>query len=230
MKNNLAPKACIFDLDGTLLETLSQISYYLNETLKKYGIDEIEIEKVKEFVGSGAKNLISRALGYRGKSEDEEPALYSEFYKDYLELYNADIEFMVKPYEGITESLNIIKSKGIKLAVLSNKPHSSVNPMIDKFFPDLFDIAEGAMDGVPLKPDPTPLLSVCERLGVNPTETLYFGDSDVDMITGKAYGAGITVGVSWGFRSSEVLQENGADLLLDDPIQVAELVNKLTVS
>ena len=228
MKNDITVKACIFDLDGTLLETLSQISYYLNETLKKYGIDEIEIEKVKEFVGSGAKNLISRALGYRGKSEDEEPALYSEFYKDYLELYNGDIEFMVKPYDRITESLEIIKSKGIKLAVLSNKPHSSVEPMIDKFFPDLFDIAEGAMDGVPLKPDPTPLLSVCERLGALPCETLYFGDSDIDMITGNAYGAGKTVGVSWGFRTAEVLRKNGADLILDDPSEVGELVNKLT--
>ena len=228
MKNGITVKACIFDLDGTLLETLSQISYYLNEMLKRYGIEEIKIEKIKEFVGAGAKNLLTRALNYRGKSEERDPELYSEFYKDYLELYNSDVEFMVKPYDGICESLELIKSKGISLAVLSNKPHSSVEPMISKFFPGLFDIADGAMDGVPLKPDPTPLLSVCERLGVLPSETLYFGDSDIDMITGKAYGAGKTVGVSWGFRSAAVLKENGADIILDNPREVWELVKSLT--
>lgn len=215
-------KCAVFDLDGTLTDTLDTIAYYCNKALKRLGLEPIETEKYKYFVGEGAAKLIHRILNYRGLSltaEEEE-----KITKEYVEDYNRDPKFLTKVYDGVEELLYFLKEKGILLAVLSNKPESSVKPLVSDFFEDgVFSIVCGQKDSVPKKPDPTALFSILKELGCEAKECIYVGDTSTDMKTGKAAGA-YTVGVLWGFRDIEELQSSGADLIAENPMQIAERI------
>ena len=175
---------------------------------------------IRYFVGNGASLLIERTLKARNCYTEE---FHKEFLDKYLKNYNSDAMYLTEPYEGILETLAQLKLKGIKLAILSNKPDSSVQLATSSLFgKKLFDVAMGQKNGFPIKPDPTMGKAIIEKLGIAPDECVYIGDTDVDMQTGKNLGA-FTVGVTWGFRDIKELKDNGADKIINDPFELLEL-------
>ena len=196
-------RACIFDLDGTLTDTLESLAYSVNETMKEMGMPQITTEQCREFVGNGAKVLIEKTLKASG---DEKLTRFDEAYETYLRIFDKCCTYRVKPYPGIPEMLKEMKAQGLKLGVLSNKPDRQAVHVVEEIFgKNIFDHIQGQKDGVPRKPDPTAVLSIAAEFGSDPSETLYIGDSEVDGATGKAAGMD-TVLVTWGFRSRYVLE------------------------
>jgi phosphoglycolate phosphatase len=213
-------KACIFDLDGTVLDTIASITHFVNVAMDKYSIRRISIEECKIFVGCGARVLIEKTLASRGV----DPSLVPEVLDYYNSEYNKDISYLVSPFSGIPELLASLRARGILVGVVSNKPDFITRPLVRKMLPGLVDIAFGGRDGIPLKPDPKAPLEVLSEFGVSPSECAFIGDTGVDMQTGKNLGAALTVGVSWGFRSRSELSENGADAIVDHPSEIFPLV------
>ncbi|MFA7636180.1 MAG: HAD family hydrolase [Monoglobales bacterium] len=214
-------KGIIFDLDGTLLDTIDTIAYYGNLALSKHGFEAIGTAKYKYFAGNGAKHLVKRMLREVDSADEE---VFLNVFKDYTNAYNADTLYKTTVYDGIRELISEVKSKGMKLAVLSNKPHEATVDVVDKFFEKgTFDVCHGGREGVPLKPDPAPAIMVARQLGLKNEECIYVGDTDVDMKTGK--GAGFyTVGVLWGFRDRQELEESGADLIINYPLEILDIL------
>ena len=219
-------KGCLFDLDGTLLDTLKSIRYYLNYTLEKYGIRTLSEEETKIFVGKGAKNLVERSMAAAGIDflSGEGAELLSKVHPEYVALYDANPEYLTEPYAYITEAVDELYKSGIKLAVISNKPDTTVKQLVERSFPGKFEIVEGGSDRFPLKPDAAWPLSICERLSLSPSEVAYFGDTSTDMKTAKNFGAALAVGVSWGFRSEEELISNGADVIISSPSEIPSVI------
>ena len=214
-------KAIIFDLDGTLLDTVETIAYYGNKALKKFGFCDIESEKYKYLAGNGAKNLVKGMLETVQEYDEE---IFEKVFEYYSKEYNKDTLYKTEVYDGINELLSNAKKAGMKLAVLSNKPHDATVDVLGKFFDDnTFDFKFGAREGVPLKPDPTAAVMLAEMLGVKEKECLYVGDTDVDMKTGKNAGF-YTIGVLWGFRDRKELEENGADTIASHPSEILKLL------
>lgn len=216
-------KACIFDLDGTLSDTLESISYFANNALKKFGLSPIPTERYKILVGDGAKTLVRRMLQENGLTDE---ALFEKVFEYYSTTYNNDFLYLTKVYDGIYELLELLKADVIKIAVLSNKPHETTEKVINALFREnYFDACYGGREGIPLKPNPYALIGILKELGVTAEECLYIGDTGVDMQTGK--NANITtVGVLWGFREEDELRENGADIIVKSPIEIYEYIKK----
>ena len=215
-------KYAVFDLDGTLLDTITTITYYVNLVLADEGIREISEDECKYFVGNGAKCLIDRVMKSRGITDKDR---ISRVYGAYNLEYNRDTLYLTEPYAGIRELLAVLCDKGIKMAVLSNKPDETTRNIIPAFFPDTFDIVHGGRDDVALKPSPDGVFEICKELCVSADEIMYIGDTNVDMQTGKNAGAGLTVGVSWGFRTRDELLSSGADVIVDTPIEILSYLN-----
>ena len=213
-------KCAVFDLDGTLLNTARTIQYYLNLTLSKYDLPTVSEEDTKRMVGNGARVLITRAMGERANDTE----LYDKVFRDYNEAYDADPYYLTEPYEGVVEMLSALKEQGTILAVLSNKPNTAVCLAVDHFFKTSFSLVRGAVDGVPLKPDPTALFNMLETLGISPSETAYIGDSEPDVLIAKAASVGLPIAVSWGFRSVEQLKSAGALTILDKASVILTIV------
>ena len=212
-------KCAVFDLDGTLVNTIDDLAGACETLLKKYNFGKSwSIEDYTMFVGNGAKKLVKRAFD---NTLDEETlnARYEEFKPlyDSMKLNNAHA------YDGICEQLNILKQKGIKLCVVTNKPNVAARGMVEHIFgKDLFDYIIGCVDGVPVKPDPTTTLRAIKSVGCKPSETIFFGDSEVDMRTAK--NADIeAVGCSWGYRSFETLFAEHPSIIIDDPKYISKL-------
>lgn len=212
-------KYAIFDLDGTLLDTIKTITYYVNLVLKRENIREISEDECKYFVGNGAKLLIKRALESR-KISDE--AVFSRVYEEYNREYNLNTLYLTKPYENIPELIFELKKRNVSLAVLSNKPDYATKDVIEAFFPGDFAVVHGGREGIPLKPEPDGVFEICKELSADISEAIYVGDTNVDMQTGKRAGAKKTIGVSWGFRTREELMEYGADVIVDSPLEILE--------
>ena len=207
-------KAYVFDLDGTVADTIETIAYYVNITLEKYGLKTFPVEDYKYFVGEGAPLLIERVLKAQDKFEE---ALHKEMLDSYLKSYNTKPLYLTSLYDGMEKTLKTLKEKGMKLGVFSNKPQSSVDLVVDAFFEkDFFDVVLGQQEGNPRKPDPTMLLKILDGFGVSPNECVYVGDTATDMQTGKNADC-FTVGVLWGFRDKKELEENKADLIISSP-------------
>lgn len=206
-------KAIIFDLDGTLLDTLQDIADSVNEALKRLRFPEHGLEAIKNFIGEGRDVLAARAL----PNDNRDTAAVTRL----IELMN--IEYSERwanktvPYNGITNLLDELTVRNIKMAVLSNKAHDSTELMVSKMLSQWhFEAVVGASPSVAKKPDPTAALQIAQQLGIQPTEFLYLGDSDIDMRT--AIGAGMyPVGALWGFRSAEELLSSGAKALIEHP-------------
>lgn len=213
-------KYAIFDLDGTLCDTLEAIRYYVNITIDEYGARPISREECRTFVGSGAKKLIERVMSSRGMSTE----LFDEIFEKYKSAYDANPYHLTKPYEGITEMLEALSSAGIGLAVLSNKQDGATQGAVKHFFGERFSAVFGGRDGVPLKPDKAAFDMVLDELSASADEVAYVGDSDVDVLTIKAADPALGIAVSWGFRTREELISSGADLILDTPKEVAEKI------
>ena len=215
-------KLCIFDLDGTVLDTVHTIAYYGNYALSKHGIEPIEDKEYNYFAGNGAVNLIKRALRFRDALTDE---TFEKVFADYNTAYNANTSYLTAPFEGIKETLDAIKAQGIKMAILSNKPHFATCGVINSLFGEgYFDCVYGQRENVPIKPDPTAVYGIMNEMNVNPEDCLYIGDTGTDMKTGKNANL-CTVGVTWGFRGKDELIQGGADIIIDEPRQLLDCID-----
>jgi phosphoglycolate phosphatase len=207
----------IFDLDGTLIDSLEDIADATNHTLATFGMPEHPVDAYRRFVGNGVQVLLERAL-----PEDQigpPPDLFLETFK---RLYRHHLNVKTRPYAGIDEMLHRLASHNLKLAILSNKPDEFTKLCATRFFPNIaFSSVCGQRDGYPRKPDPRPALQIAAVAGALPENCGFVGDSSVDMATGKAAGMRC-IGVSWGFRTADELVAAGADLVIDHPSELLE--------
>jgi len=212
-------KAVIFDLDGTLSDSINSIKYCGDRALAPFGIGPFETKQYCYFVGDGAANLVKRALIAGG---DEELVHFEEAFALYKEIFRDNCMYQVKPYDGIRELLAKLKEAGVKIAVLSNKPHLETIRVIETLFgKEYFDVIQGQKEGVAIKPSPEGAFQVLEQLNLTAEEILYLGDTATDMKTGKGAGA-FTVGALWGFRERRELEESHADAIIGHPLELLE--------
>jgi len=213
-------KAILFDLDGTLLNTLEDLGDAANRVLAARGFPTHKLDEYRYFIGDGTAMLITRALPEGQQNDDTIRACL----KALLEDYGRNWKVKTRPYDGVTEMLDGLTARRIKMAVLSNKSHDFTKRCVADLLPNwTFDVVLGQRDTVPLKPDPAGALEVAERLNIPPANFLYLGDSAVDMKTAITAGM-FPVGVLWGFRLAEELQENGAQALIERPSEVLNLL------
>ena len=214
-------KACIFDLDGTLTNTLESMTYSVNLTLKEMGLSGITKDQCRMFVGNGARVLIEKSLKVSG---DPQALRIEEGMEVYGRIFDQNCTYHVTPYEGIPKMLEALKEKGIHLAVLSNKPDRQTVKVVKEIFgDDIFDYVQGQKDGIRRKPEPDGVWYLMEQMRVSKEECLYIGDSEVDAATGKNAGLE-TVGVLWGFRDRTTLETAGADHLIARPEELLQFV------
>lgn len=217
-------KACIFDLDGTLADTVESIAYGVNHTLEYFGYAPRPVEEYNFYAGDGMDMTLKRALAAAG---DKEGIHMKEGTPITRKFFGENPLYRVKPFTGIKEMLKALKERGIKMAVFSNKPHDAAVDVVATIFGnDIFDWVQGQSSEVPKKPDPTGANTIARRFGFQKEEFMYFGDTNTDMQTGLAAGM-YTVGVTWGFRSREELEENHATAIINHPLQVLELLDEL---
>ena len=214
-------KCAVFDLDGTLLNTIKTINYYLNFALNKNGLAAVSENSCMAFVGDGAKKLIERALSEVGADVEE---YFDSVFRDYNAAYDADPYYLTEIYPGISELLDKLNRRGIKIAVLSNKPDFATRAAVSHFFGDSFSFVAGAREGVRLKPEPDALLSILHYLEVTQSETVYIGDSETDVLTAKNAEVARSIIVTYGFRTRDQLMAAGAEILVDSPEQIPHLI------
>ena len=203
-------KAVLFDLDGTLTDTLADIADAMNRALRLHGLPEWPVEAYRYLVGNGAKVLSERCE----RERQELSAAVRQTYQAYYETHNL---VQTKPYEGVPEMLQALVDRGIRLAVFSNKPDADTKAVVRHFFPEIpFAVVRGQVEGVPVKPDPTGALAVADEMGLAPGDFLYLGDTAVDMECALAAGMH-PVGALWGFRTEEELRQSGAEHLARQP-------------
>ena len=213
-------EAIIFDLDGTLLNTIEDLADSMNQVLAEYNFPIHDTDKYFYFIGNGARTLVERALPEDQRNEND----ISRYLMRYRDIYREKWNVKTKQYAGIEELLSKLKVLNLPMAILSNKPHSDVKKCVDYFFENsAFSIIAGQKDFIPHKPEPDGVHLIIEELKVKPENCLFVGDSSVDMKTAKASGTK-AVGVSWGFRSKEELLENGADFIIDEPLDLLSLL------
>ena len=207
----------IFDLDGTLLNTLEDLGDSVNFALKSFGYPTRTYEEIRIFVGNGVKDLVTKAVP---DDTDEETTLKClQTFKDH---YKTNMQNKTAPYDGIIDLLEELNSKGVKLAIVSNKYDFGVKNLNKYYFKDLIPVAIGEREGVRRKPAPDTVLTAMKELNAQKESTLYVGDSGSDIIT--AQNAGVKgVGVTWGFRDAKSLKESGADFLVDSPAQLLDI-------
>lgn len=212
-------KSIIFDLDGTLLNTIEDLANACNYALTVLGYETHEVEKYKTFVGNGRYKLVERILPEDSRnSKNIEKAL--ELFDDYYEKHMID---MTRPYDGIMSMLDNLIDKGINIAVVSNKPHEFATEVVKKYFGDKFKVVYGHMKNTKEKPDPWAVLEVIREFNVDKDECLYIGDSEVDINTAKNAGVK-SVGVEWGFRGRGELEAEGATYIVENPEQILEIL------
>lgn len=215
-------KACIFDLDGTLTDTLESLVYSVNESLREMGLSSISEEQCRTFVGNGARYLMESALKAAG---DTEASRIEEGMQVYGRIFGENCTYRVVPYDGIVLMLEKMKARGMKLAVLSNKPHKqTVNVVETVFGKDMFAYIQGQSDTMKRKPEPDGVYYILDKLGVAKDECLYVGDSEVDVQTGNNAGLK-NISVTWGFRSRELLENAGAEYVIDRPEELLQFVS-----
>ena len=209
----------IFDLDGTLLDTLTDLADTANEVLARHSFPQHSRNAYKQFVGDGLFVLMQRIVPAGTKEK-----VVQQCCDLFTDLYSKNWRRKSCPYDGIDDMLSALKSRGIVLAVLSNKPHEFTKHFIDEFFPgELFSAVYGQRNGFAKKPDPATALQIAKECSMRPRDMLFVGDSGVDIKTGKAAGMA-TAGVSWGFRSVQELTENNADVIVNSPLELEQYV------
>ena len=214
-------KLCIFDMDGTLVNTIDTIAHFANTALAEFGFDAIPTDEYKIMVGNGSEVLVERMLNYHGKTCADVPKLHPW----YVKAYDDDFMYLTAPYEGIVDMLKTLKGMGVKVAVLSNKDHQTAGKVAEELFEDgLIDLCMGARPGVPLKPQPDAVFEIMEHFGAKKEDCLYIGDTATDITTAKNADL-FSIGVLWGFRSEEELRGAGADVIVSSPAQICEVAN-----
>lgn len=215
-------RAAIFDMDGTLVNTLEDLADSVNEMLTHYNFPQRTLDEVRKFVGNGAKKLIERALPSE-KSADENFVL--EALKYYDGCYARHVLNKTKPYDGIMEFLTALQEKKIPLGICTNKQNFAAQIIAEKILiPIKFSKVIGDEKGKPRKPDPTRALEIAKSFGVQPAEVAYFGDTAVDVNTAKNAGF-FSVGVTWGFRPENELQESGAEMIVHNPGEILRKID-----
>jgi phosphoglycolate phosphatase len=209
-------KAVIFDLDGTILDTLDDLADSVNFALKKHGLPVRENAEIRSFLGNGMVNLVKLSAG--DKAENIEGILAD--FKEYYAKHSAD---KTKPYDGVLETISALKEQGVKTAVLSNKGDFAVQPLVKRYFGGLIERAQGENEaaGVLRKPNPDGVYKIMKELGVTEKETVFVGDSEVDILTAKNAGVDC-VAVTWGFRDEKDLIENGAEKRISKPSELLD--------
>ena len=220
MNNPYAYKAVIFDLDGTLVDSLGDLADSTNTVLSRRGYPVHELDAYRYFVGDGMLNLILRALP-RDKATH---SLAKELHPEIDAEYSNNWHTRTRPYNDIPELLSVLSSRGLRLAVLSNKPDHFTTRIVRYFFPEVpFDPVFGYREGIPRKPDPTAALDIVKRFGLIKTEVLYIGDTNTDMQTANAADL-YAVGAAWGFRPVEELADSGAQAIINHPLELLDLL------
>lgn len=209
-------EAAIFDLDGTIIDTIDDLVELTNHVLIEYDMPTHSKDAIQRFVGNGALALMNQAVPEGTPSEITQEALarWKELNPHFLAHSH--------PYPGISETLNMLKSNGVRIAVLSNKFDAGVSAMIEAKLPNTFDIIRGERPDTPRKPDPTGLLSIIEQLGATPESCIYVGDSPGDILTALNAGC-MAVGVSWGYRYVDEIQKAGANIIINKPEELISL-------
>jgi len=211
----------IFDLDGTLLDTIEDIAESTNRILKARGLAPFSIEETKILVGDGIDEMVRRAFALRGVGAlaDDDVAVIIQ---DYRREYQACWRSHSRPYPGVRGLLDELARRGARTAVLSNKSHEFTTMMMAELFAGFrFDAVRGATPGVPLKPDPTAALAISSELGVAPGVCAFVGDTSIDMNTARAAGM-FPVGALWGFRTADELRSSGAAALIASPLELLD--------
>ena len=208
----------LFDLDGTLTNTLADLKNSVNFALDKFGFPERNTDEIRSFVGNGVKKLVFRSVPYGTDTATSEKCL--EVFKEHYKV-NSRVE--TKPYDGIVELLEELKKRNVKTAVVTNKMHEAAAEIVEFFFGNLIDVTVGQREEITPKPAPDMIFIALEKLGSSKENAVYIGDSEVDCITAK--NAGIPcIGVTWGFRDRDVLCENGADYIADKTEDIARFL------
>ena len=213
-------KLVIFDLDGTLLDTIADLAESANHALKQLGYPTRDVETIRTFVGNGVNKLLFRALPDEEKTEENMMRMRTHFVP-YYDAHNADLS---APYPGIVALLEELQAKGLRMAVASNKYQEATVKLVKHYFP-MIDFVEvlGQREGINVKPDPTIVFDILKKAGVSKEETLYVGDSGVDMQT--AINAGVdAIGVTWGFRPRTELEDFQPMGLIDQAEELLGLV------
>ena len=210
----------IFDLDGTLLNTIDDLADAGNYVCKLHGWPTHSVEEYKYFVGNGIRKLVERLFPEECRDPDFIKQVMDTEFTPY---YGAHKEDKTAPYPGIPQLLEHLKAAGVSMAVLSNKGHALASPVVEHYYPGMFAFVQGALPDCPTKPDPTLLHRLMEEMGATKEHTLFVGDSNVDIRTARN-GALTSCGVLWGFRSRRELEAEGADFIAENPEQLERLI------
>ncbi len=215
--DNKQIKTYIFDLDGTLLDTLNDLAASTNYALRQYGMPEHPVDDVRRFVGNGVRRLMERAV-----PDGADNPLFEEVFAAFRQHYMEHSLDTTKPYEGISEVLQELQRRGCKMAVVSNKMMAATQELVAHFFPEIpVAIGENEAEGIRKKPAPDSVLEALRRLGVEKTTAVYVGDSDVDLQTAQNSGLPC-ISVLWGFRDREFLLQHGATILIAHPQELLD--------
>ena len=210
----------IFDLDGTLLDSLDDLADSVNQALAKCGFPRFTRKEIRGFVGNGADELIRSTLPQGASRVD-----YDSVYKLFIEIYTMNMCNKTQPYLGIPELLAELCGRNIKMAVVSNKPQHAVSLLMTDYFDDLITVALGADANTPKKPDPAGLIKAMTQLGTSPERTIYMGDSEIDIVTAKNANV-FSVGCTWGFRDRAVLAIEKPDAIIESPLDILPILEK----
>lgn len=224
-------KLVIFDMDGTILDTLEDLTDSTNYALKKNGLKERSIDEIRRFVGNGIRKLIERAVGYErednnidsGVDNNIDVNVINKVFEDFKEYYAKNCAIKTKPYDGIIEIVKELKEKGIYSAVVSNKADFAVQSLCIDYFDNIFDYAVGEKEGIKCKPCSDGVMDVLNRFGIEKENAVYVGDSDVDFMTAKNAGLEF-IGVTYGFRTREFLENLGSRNLADSPYEILKFI------
>jgi phosphoglycolate phosphatase len=219
----LDPECIIFDLDGTLLDTITDLACSTNFALRATGFAPHPVEAYKYFVGNGINKLFERAL----PEDSRTPANVARVREAFLPYYDTHNIDFTAPYDGIPELLHALRSSGLQIAVASNKYDRATKKLIARFFPDInFAAVIGQREGVPVKPDPAIIFEILRVAETTPDKSLYVGDSGIDMQTAANSGI-VSIGVTWGFRPREELQAANAVHIVDSPDRILEIISSI---
>lgn len=212
-------KGCLFDLDGTLVNSLTDLALSTNEVLRNHQLPQHDISKYNHFVGNGIQKLMERALG------QEHLDILDECLREFQVVYARRYLDHTQPYEGIMELIETLYDQGIKLSVVTNKPHDMAIQIVEHLFPNRFVSILGQQDAYPIKPNPESVHFALMAMKLRRQDCYFIGDSDVDIETG--YRADMkTIGVSWGFRGRLELEEAGADYVVDEAMEIWRIINE----
>ena len=213
-------QAIIFDLDGTLLNTLEDIANSANSALVRYGLPTHSVDAYRYFVGEGWTTLFLRAIPIERQNDN----IIADCVKAFRQYYDHNWNVVTRPYEGVPELLDALEARHVKMAVLSNKADDFTKRCTHELLPNhRFEMILGHRVGIPRKPDPTGALEIAENLGITPSRFLYLGDSAIDMEAATHAGM-FPVGALWGFRTLDELQEHGAKRVIERPLELLELL------